>query len=54
MFNIVTPALRYSDVDRQNSDGATYTPVGTVQEPFCLVIANPPYVRTQIMGAQKV
>ncbi len=25
---------------------------GEVQEPFHLVIANPPYVRTQIMGAQ--
>ena len=154
MLNIVTPAPRYSDVDRQKSDGATYTPValaefvaqqmlrevaipkhgkirvldpavgdgalldalinqvpqairkrlevvgydtdpeaiqiaarrlrqdfpdldvhleqkdflthvlnlkgsgdlfsvGVVQEPFCLVIANPPYVRTQIMGAQQ-
>ena len=27
--------------------------VDEVQEPFCLVIANPPYVRTQIMGAQQ-
>jgi adenine-specific DNA-methyltransferase len=26
---------------------------GEVQEPFHLVIANPPYVRTQIMGAQQ-
>jgi adenine-specific DNA-methyltransferase len=26
---------------------------GEMQEPFHLVIANPPYVRTQIMGAQK-
>lgn len=26
---------------------------GNVQEPFHLVIANPPYVRTQIMGAQQ-
>lgn len=26
---------------------------GEVQEPFDLVIANPPYVRTQIMGAQQ-
>jgi hypothetical protein len=27
--------------------------VGEVQEPFHLVIANPPYVRTQVMGAQQ-
>jgi len=27
MLNIVTSAPRYSDVDRQKSDGATYTPV---------------------------
>lgn len=26
---------------------------GEIQEPFHLVIANPPYVRTQIMGAQQ-
>lgn len=26
---------------------------GEVQEPFHLVIANPPYVRTQVMGAQQ-
>lgn len=26
---------------------------GNIQEPFDLVIANPPYVRTQIMGAQQ-
>ena len=26
---------------------------GELQEPFHLVIANPPYVRTQIMGAQQ-
>jgi hypothetical protein len=154
MLNIVTPAPRYSDVNRQKSDGATYTPavlaqfvaeqmlrvaklpthgkirvldpavgdgalldelvkqiplatrkrlevvgydtnpeairvatlrlrqdfpylslhleqkdflehvlnlqdcgdlfsIGEVQEPFHLVIANPPYVRTQIMGARQ-
>jgi adenine-specific DNA-methyltransferase len=154
MLDLITPLLRYSDVDRQKSDGATYTPaalagfvaqqmlrvaelpklgkvrvldpavgdgalldalikqisiptrkrlevvgydtnpeaiqvaarrlrqdfpdldvhleqknflehvltlqgsgdffsVSEVQEPFHLVIANPPYVRTQIMGAQQ-
>lgn len=33
-------------------DGDLFS-VGEVQEPFHLVIANPPYVRTQIMGAQQ-
>lgn len=34
-------------------DGRDLFSAGEVQEPFHLVIANPPYVRTQIMGAQQ-
>lgn len=33
--------------------GGNLFSAGEVQEPFHLVIANPPYVRTQIMGAQQ-
>lgn len=33
--------------------GGDLFPSGETQEPFDLVIANPPYVRTQIMGAQQ-
>jgi len=33
--------------------GSDLFSMGEMQEPFHLVIANPPYVRTQIMGAQQ-
>lgn len=66
-IRIATQRLRKNfpdlDVNLQQKDflehalnlqgGGDLFSAGEVQEPFHLVIANPPYVRTQVMGAQQ-